>query len=324
MNTPDLSVLVALDALLQEGSVTGAGRRLGLSTPAMSHALRRVREQLADPVLVRAGRGLVPTPRAEAIRERVHTLVAEARQLLEPARPIALATLEQTFVVHATDYVLSLLGPRLDAELAGEAPGVSLRFLAHSADDAAQLRSGQSDLAVGIYGDLPQEMRQRTLLTDRFVCVSRAASARVGKKLTLDRYLSLPHIQIAPRGAPGGYVDDVLAERGHTRRVARAVPYFLPALHLAAETDYLLTVSERVARAFGPSLGLRIDEVPFELRPYALSLLWHPRYDGDPAHAFLRDAFARAASARAQGRHAGARVRLDDRARSRRPKGARS
>ncbi len=321
MNDPDVGLLMHLDALLQEGSVTRAAARLGMSTPAMSQALRRLRETLRDPLLVRAGRSMVLTPRAEGLKERVHTVVAEARGLMAPAAATQLHAIEGSFVVSASDYVVSLLGLSLDRLLREGTPLLQLRFLPNSVDDAAALRSGGLDLAVGIYGELPLELRQRQLLTDRFVCVVRDGHPTVKSRLSLETYLRLQHIQVAPRGKAGGYVDDVLADLGHCRVVRRAVPYFVSALALAAQSDDVLTISERVARQLGPQLGLRICEVPFALDPYALSLVWHPRFDSDVGHRFLRDAFVRAASADAHERHDNARRRLDaPRKRPRRPR----
>jgi len=311
MESADLGMLVHLDALLQESSVSGAAKRVGLSTPAMSHSLARIRERLGDPILVRAGRGMLLTPRAESLKARVHTLVAEARQALEPERPFEPAELDRVFVVHASDYVLTVLGARIDASLRADSPKASLRFAPNTVDDAASLRDGGSDLAIGIYGDLPQEMRSRVLLTDRFVAVVRRGHPVVGKRLSLEQYVRLPHVQIAPRGLPGGYVDDELRARGHVRHVARAIPYFVTALQLTAQTDYVLTVSERIAKLYAGALGLEIHEVPMELRPYALSLVWHPRFDGDAAHRFLRESIARAAVEAAGDKHAAARTRLD-------------
>lgn len=311
MESLDLNLLTSLDALLQDGSVTGAARRVGLSTPAMSHALGRLRERIGDPILVRSGRGMVLTPHAEALKPRIHTLVTEARQALSPERPFSPAELSRTFVVLATDYVLCVLGVALDRVLGAESPGVTLRFVPNSPDDGAALRDGGADLAIGIYGELPPELKTRQLLTDRFVVVVRDDHPTIGKRLLLEQLVGTPHIQIAPRGLPGGYIDDVLHEKGLSRRVARAVPNFISALYLASKTDYLLTVSERVAREMAPSLGLRVLEAPIPLRPYALSLVWHPRFDGDASHRFLRDAFVRAAGSVARDSHAGARSRLD-------------
>lgn len=311
MESMDLGILVSLDALLQEGSVTGAARRVGLSTPAMSHALARIRERLGDPILVRSGRGMLLTPRALALKPQVHSVVTDARRTLEPERPFVASELSRTFVVHATDYVLTILGTTVDRILREEAPKVCVRFVPNTPDDPALLRDQGSDLAVGIYGELPQEMRNRQLLTDRFVCVVRREHPATGKRFTLDQFVSLPHIQVAPRGKPGGYLDDVLRERGLSRTVARAVPYFVTALQLAAEMDYVLTISERLAKRFAEPLSLKLLEVPVKLRPYALSLVWHPRMDGDPAHRFLREVFLRAAREAAGDRHEEPRTRLD-------------
>jgi DNA-binding transcriptional LysR family regulator len=311
MESSDFGLLVALDALLQEGSVTGAAKRVGLSTPAMSHALARVRERLGDPILVRSGRGMLLTPRALALKAQVHGVVTEARRALEPERAFVARELERTFVIHATDYVLTVLGATVDKTLREEAPKVAVRFVPNTPDDPSTLRDRDSDLAVGIYGELPQEMRTRQLLTDRFVCVVRKGHPVLGRRFTLEQFVALPHIQVAPRGKPGGYVDDVLRERGLSRNVARAVPYFLAALELAAATDYVLTISERIAKKYEGTLGLKLLEPPLPLRPYALSLVWHPRVDGDASHAFVRDVFVRAAREVAGERHERPRIRLD-------------
>jgi DNA-binding transcriptional LysR family regulator len=311
MESNDMGLLVSLDALLQEGSVTGAARRVGLSTPAMSHALARIRARLGDPILVRSGRGMLLTPRAVALKPQVHGVVTEARRALAPEGPFVASELARTFVVHASDYVLTILGAPVDRILREEAPNACVRFVPNTPDDPAVLRDQGSDLAVGIYGDLPQEMRSRQLLTDRFVCVVRRGHPLAKPRFTLEQFVGIPHIQVAPRGKPGGYIDDVLKERGLTRTVARAVPYFVTALQLAASTDYVLTISERLARRFAEPLSLTLLEVPVKLQPYALSLVWHPRFDGDAGQRFLREVFLRAAAEAASERHEGPRTRLD-------------
>jgi DNA-binding transcriptional LysR family regulator len=237
--------------------------------------------------------------------------VNEARQTLEPDRPFVPAEVTRGFVVLATDYLLAVLGTAIDRILRDEAPRISLRFVPNSPEDAAALTGGGADLAVGIYGELPQEMRNRQLMTDRLVCVVRQDHPDVGKRLSLAQFVRLPHVQVAPRGKPGGYLDNVLRDRGLTRRVARAVPFFVSGLILAAQTDYVLTAPERIARSMAPALGLRLLEPPIELRPYALSLVWHPRFDGDAGHRFMRDVFARAAREVAGDAHPGAQTRLE-------------
>lgn len=311
MESTDLGLLVSLDALLQEGNVTQAARRVGLSTPAMSHALARIRDRLGDAILVRSGKGMLLTPRALELKPEVHRIVKDARWALQPNRPFAPSELKKTFVVHASDYVLTVLGSSVDRILRKEAPEVQLRFVPNTPNDAAALRDENSDLAVGIYGDLPQEMLSRQLLTDRFVCATRRGHPLLSRKMTLEDFVQWPHIQVAPRGQPGGYLDDVLREKGLERKVARAVPYFLTALQWVSQTDYLLAISERLAKRFDMSLGLQLLEIPLALRPYALNLVWHPRVEGDAGHLFLRTVFIRAAKEVASQRHDSPRTRLD-------------
>ena len=300
MESRDLTLLLTLDALLQEANVTLAARRLGLSTPATSHALARIRERLGDPVLVRAGRKMVLTPRAEELRPQVRSLVEDATRVLRAAVPFSPRGLTRTFTIYTTDHVLLVLGPALDRLLRREAPDVCLRFLPSVSEDWVPLRDGGADLSVCILGHFPPEFRTRQLFTDRFVCVVRKDHPRVGRRLTLDRYLELDHIVVSPLGRRSG-VDAALAERGRERRIRRVVPFFNTGLLMTAATDYVLTVSDRAALAMAPRLGLRLVEPPLPLASYSLNLLWHPRLDNEPANRWLRDVFVRAAQEAAPG-----------------------
>jgi DNA-binding transcriptional LysR family regulator len=295
MESRDLKLLLTIDALLQEGNVTLAAKRLGLSTPATSHALARIRDRLNDPLLVRAGRRMVLTPRDEQLRPQVRSLVEEATRVLSAAVPFSPRDLDRTFTVFTTDHVLLVLGPTVDRILHEEAPDVSLRFLPSVIDDWIPLRDGAADLSVCILGHFPPEFRTRQLFTDRFVCVVRADHPRVGKRLTLDEYLALDHIVVSPLGRPS-HVDSVLAERGLERRIRRIVPFFLSGLLLAATTDSILTVSHRAAESMAATLHLRILEPPLPLSAYALNLMWHPRLENEPANQWLREVFVRAAA----------------------------
>jgi DNA-binding transcriptional LysR family regulator len=294
MESRDLSLLLTIDALLQEGNVTLAARRLGLSTPAASHALARIRERLGDPLLVRSGRSMTLTPRAEELRPLVRNLVEEARRVLSLPGSFEPSALSRTFTIFATDQALLVLGPWVDRLVRVEAPDVTLRFLPSVADDWIPLRDGTADLSVCLPGPFPPEFRTRQLLTERFVCVVRRDHPRVGRRLTLDKYLALDHIVVAPLGKPS-QVDQVLAERGQQRRIRRVVPYFAAALHLVTATDDVLTVSESAARAVEETLAIRVIEPPIRLPSYAVNLLWHPRLDNEPANQWLREVFVRAA-----------------------------
>jgi DNA-binding transcriptional LysR family regulator len=189
-----------------------------------------------------------------------------------------------------------------------EAPGVALHVAPTQKEDGALLRDGTIDLALGVYdyapySDLSSDLRIQQLFEDHFVCVVRDDHPSVGRALTIQQFAELEHLQVAPRGDPGGYVDDLLAAQGHTRRIARAVPYFLAALAIVAETDYVLTISSRLAQRLAGTFGLRIVQPPrsLGLEPYQIAQLWHPRNDRDGAHRWLRDAVVKASrSARAR------------------------
>ena len=291
MEQSDLAALNTLHALLQESSVTRAARRLALSTPAVSHALARLRERFDDPLLVRAGRMMVLTPFAERLKPLVADAVSAAQLVYREQGAFNPTQMQRTFTVSATDYVLLVFGARFDAAVASGAPHLNLRFVPNAADDARRLRESETDIAIGIYGELPPELKTRAIITDRFVCVVRDGHPTIGAKLTLDQFTAAEHIQIAPRGRPGGYLDELLHARGLRRRVARAVPYFQVALEMTASSDRVLTVSERIVHRLGPQLGVRVLEPPLPLEPFALSMVWHPRFDADPGHRWLRDQF---------------------------------
>jgi len=292
----DLNLVVALDALLDTGSVSRAARRVGVSTSAMSHTLARLRAQLGDPLFVRAGRGLSPTPRAEELRGPVRIAMHALHDVFQPPEAVEPATLRRSFRLQMTDHVALLLGPPLDRLVSAEAPGVDLLFLPVEAEIASPLRSGELDLAIGVWSALPGGVRRETLYEEGFVCVVRADHPTVGAELELSRYAALPHVLVSPRGRPGGYVDQVLERLGLKRRGARVVPYFVPAVQLVATSDMVLTVSERVAHAFAEVWPIRVLRPPLPLQRYALEMAWHEGTGHDPESRWLRRA-VRAATA---------------------------
>jgi DNA-binding transcriptional LysR family regulator len=244
------------------------------------------------------------------MRDPVRAVVTAAAQVFETPGEFSPRLLQRSLALSTTDYVLTVLGPALEERLRREAPGLDLRYVPNAVDDPERLRRGDTDLAMGIYGELPPELRTRPLLSDRFVCVVRNGHPHIHDRLNLEQFVATEHIQIAPRGQPGGYVDEQLAARGLQRRVVRAVPYFQVALRMTAESDAILTVSERIARIAAPHLGLRIVEAPLPLEPFALSLVWHPRFDADAAHAWFRGQLLECAAALETPLHPGARRRL--------------
>ncbi len=291
MQLPDLNLLPALDALLREGSVTGAARRLSLSTPAMSRALGRLRRVTGDPLLVPAGRGLVPTPAALALRPHVAAALAAALAVLEPAQDTDLATLARTVTVRTDDAVVAVLGPALTGRAAREAPGVRLRFVPEGDEDPAALRA-TVDLDIGALGPQPPDVRVEPLLTEDLVGVVHAGHPLADGPVDLERFAATPQVMVSRRGVFDGPIDDLLAGRGMTRTVSATVPGFAAAAFTALGSDALAVLPRTFARHCATTVGLRIVEIPLGLPTVAVAQAWHQRLDADPAHRWLRRAVA--------------------------------
>jgi DNA-binding transcriptional LysR family regulator len=287
MGRPDLNLLFTLDVLLAEGSVARAARRLQLSPSAMSRALARLREATGDPLLVRAGRGLVPSPRAIALRDRVGQLVHEAEAALRPADRLNLARLDRTFTLRTSEGFVENFGVRILARVSAEAPGVRLRFLPKLDKDSAPLREGTVDLETGVVGKTTgPEVRAQALFRDRFVGVVRTGH-RLGKgKVTSARYAAERHVRVSRRTTRKDPIDDALASLGLQRQVATIVGGYSAALALARASDLVATVPERHTGDL--RAGMLTFALPWPTPPITVSLLWHPRLDGDQAHRWLR------------------------------------
>lgn len=297
MATPDFNLLVTLDTLLAEGSVAGAARRLRLSPSAMSRALARLRAATGDPLLVRAGRGLVPTPRALALRERVHRLVEDGQAVLRPAATLDLARLARSFTLRTSDGFVENFGPDLVARVGAEAPGVRLRFLPKPDKDSAPLREGSVDLETGVVGRTTgPELRAQALFRDRFVGVVRRGHKLARGRITPARYAAGRHVLVSRRDLDKGLVDEALEPLGLKREIAAFVGGFAAALALARGSDLVATVPERHTGKL--RAGMHSFRLPFAVPEITVSLLWHPRLDADPAHRWLRACVRAACAAR--------------------------
>ena len=287
MSTPDLNLLVTLDVLLAEGSVARAAQRLRLSPSAMSRALARLRETTGDPLLVRAGRGLVPTTRALELRERVHQLVQDAEAVLRPTEILDLARLARTFTLRTSEGFVESFGPALIARVGRDAPGVRLRFVQKSDKESVPLRDGTVDLETGVIGKTTgPEVRAQALFHDRFIGVVREGHPLTQGKMTPARYAAAKHVLVSRRGLDHGPIDEVLKPFGLEREIATIVGGFSAALALARGSDLVASVPERHTASL--RLGLHGFALPFPAPEVTVSLLWHPRQDGDPAHRWLR------------------------------------
>ncbi|MGF7174063.1 LysR family transcriptional regulator [Azospirillum doebereinerae] len=287
MVTPDLNLLVTLDVLLAEGSVARAARRLRLSPSAMSRALARLRETTGDPLLVRAGRGLVPTPRALELRDLVSRLVQDGEAVLRPAEALDLAKLVRIFTLRTSEGFVETFGPNLIARVGAEAPGVRLRFVAKPDKDSTPLRDGSVDLETGVVGKaMGPEVRAQALFHDRFVGVVRPGHPLSQGAVTSARYAAGRHVLVSRQGHDKGRVDDALNALGLEREIVTIVAGFSTALALARSTDLIASVPERHTAAL--RAGMHSFTLPVPLPEITVSLLWHPRLDADPAHRWLR------------------------------------
>ena len=289
MKTYDLNLLRVLDALLATNSVTAAAQRLNLSVPATSHALARLREAAGDPLLVRAGRRLVPTPHAQALHGPVARWIAESSFLTVDPAAGDLATQARVFVVRAPDGIAIAFGATLATAMGKAMPLAQLHFVHESVDDTSALREGRIDLDLGNFSPRDPEIRLVELFRQSQVAMVRQGHALAQGTLTALRYASQAHVAVQRRPNAPSLVDEALAAVGLARRVAVTVAHANAAPIIAAGSDLVATVSDRMAQAMAPALDLRILKLPFVSAAEPLVMAWHPRQTADLAHTWLRD-----------------------------------
>lgn len=288
----DVNLLVLLDALLAERSVTRAAQKVGLSQSAASHALSRLRRLFSDPLLVREKSALLLTARAEELKPQLAAALALLRSALQRPEPFSPQTTTRSFSIGMGDFAQFVLLPLLMRRLAQAAPGIDIwarEMISGNTQD--RLASGDLDFAIVPRTSLARSstLRTKILFEEHFVCMARRDHPCFHKKFTLDEFVRLPHAFIAPRGTRGGAVDDALARLHKARRVALAVPHFLVAPYAVASSDLILTVASRVAHSFSQHLPLTVFDPPLHLAPFQMILAWHERTHRSDAHMFLRE-----------------------------------
>jgi DNA-binding transcriptional LysR family regulator len=267
--------------------VTQAGLRLGLSQPAASRALGRLRTMLGDRLVVRGKLGLELTPRGEALAGPVARLLDDARGIVSPAVfDPASATGRITIAAH--DHLSLLVLAGLTARFERHAPALSLHIAQPAGDNVRLVEQGTADLALGIFEALPGSLYRRGLYTDHLVCVVRSGHPGAEGGLGLERYLALRHVAVTISGVGESAVDTALSAQGLARRVALRVPHFLAGAMLVADSDMILTLPGRLARRLAERLPLMLLDLPLRLAPLSPAMIWHERFHGDPAHAWVR------------------------------------
>ena len=295
----DLNLLVALDALLAERSVTRAAARIGIGQSAMSHNLARLRELFGDELLTRGPVGMQPTPRALALADPVRIALAQIETLVSPEQAFDPATAERVFRIGLPDSVEVLVGPALLAYVCEHAQGIRFRFYAAEGQGLLDdLDADRLDLGIGVGAFAGGQMhhKQRLLSTDTYLVMFNAEKVHLKPPISLEDYVRLPHVLTSLRRGERGVVDEALEKLGLSRKIALVTPRFVAVPFLVAGAAVVTTMHARLARYFAEELGLSLSPPPVELPELTTSLLWHASYDTDPAHIWLRDTIIRVAA----------------------------
>ncbi|BFT61740.1 LysR substrate-binding domain-containing protein [Pseudomonas moorei] len=283
----DLNLLVILDALLSEQHVTRAAERLHLSQPAVSHALARLRDLLGDPLLVRAGASLVPTSRALELMAPLAEALAQVQSLLAP-NAFDPATTQRTFRLAMSDYGAAIVLPGLIRSLRSEAPGIDLQISHASREGMLDgILNGDIDIAVGVFPEMPNELRSTLLFEEHYVCLVDRDSLPVDATLDLPAYLARPHVLLEMRGSGTPEIERALTALHERRRVAVSLPHWNVAPQLISGTDLILTVASRGVRDIDEA-SLIVVPPPFHIPSFTFVLAWHQRRGGDQALNWLK------------------------------------
>jgi DNA-binding transcriptional LysR family regulator len=294
IQTIDLNLIVAFEALMEERNVTRAARRVGLSQPAMSNALSRLRRTFDDPLLVRTPGGMTPTPVAQALIDAVHKALTHLRGALEEKPAFNAAASDRTFRVLTSDYAEVVLLAPLIGKLRQQAGGISIRVYRPANVFQPPTRTALSDsfdLAIGFFPDalsLDPGVRSELLFEEDNVCIASSSHPTIKSRLSIRQYASARHAAVFYKTEGPGVIDTVLAQKGLVRELAVLAPHFASVPFLVAESDLIATLPRRLARRFSRALKLQMLPIPFTLPPFRLTMLWHERVDSDPAHAWFR------------------------------------
>ncbi len=292
--TLDLNLLRVLEAMIRLGNVTRASEELGLSQPAVSAALARLRGQFGDPLFVRAGNGMVPTDRTEALAPHIVAALDALRDAIAAAEPFDPATAAMTFTLRGADFFSTRLMPELFGRLAREAPGIAIRFLDSARGDLVEMiESGDVDIALEQPMEIPSWVSSTELFASPFVIVAARGNPAIehlskGDALPLDVFCALPQAIRSTDGSMSGMTDDALAAAGRSRRVMLALPHFDAIMNAVSRSDLIAAVPVQLADEMAGPLGLTVFAPPFAFPAPRMQLYWHSRHDRWSAHLWLR------------------------------------
>jgi len=285
----DLNLLRAFDAIATEGSVTVAGERIGLSQPAMSNALARLRQLFDDPLFVRTPRGMRPTPFAQQLSQPVREALRLIQGALQQHAGFDPRSSGNTFRFHMSDIGEMVFLPGLLERVKRDAPGVKIEVMRIPVKDVhTALESGELDLAVGFLPGLTTGMRQQPLFREHYVCMMRADHPLIGEKISARQFRDAAHVLVSYAGTGHQVIEETFVAEGLSAHIAVRVPHFLVVPMILARTDLIVTVPSRVAAVFAQGGNFKVLPLPLRLPGFEVRLHWHQRFHQDPANRWLR------------------------------------
>lgn len=285
----DWRALVILDAVLAEGNVSKAAKKLKISQPTVSQALNRLREDLKDPLFTRTRQGMLPTERAKKLRPTIQEAIKALERTVIGETPFSPLDDARTFSIASTDYAEFVLGSSLTRELQTKSPHSRLVLKAlYETLPVQDLETGSTDIAVGYFPQVPSHLYQQQLFSEDFVAVLHKEAFKGSGSISLKEFTAHKHLLVAPWGESSGIADKILAKHGLKRTVVVSTPYFLTAPYIAVETNLLVILPRRLANSFSKLLPLKVLELPIQIPKLSFKQIWHGRTHNEPAQSWLR------------------------------------
>lgn len=285
----DLNLLLVFDALMQEQNVTRAGQRIGLSQPATSAALARLRHLFEDELLVKTINGMQPTPKAIQLTEKLRSALLQIQSALTQEDTFIPETSDRVFRLGMSDYAEFVLLPELMQQLSQQAPQIQLQVRATDRQEALSLLDeNHIDLAIGFYPKQSSWHQKQILFEEQFACVCRQDHPLIKTNLTLKTYLKVSHLLVSLREDHSGRIDQLLAEQNLQRHIALVIPHFLLSGFILARTDLVAALPKRLAQCWMNFLPLKVLPLPLKVSGFSVSMLWHARDQNEPGHSWLR------------------------------------
>jgi DNA-binding transcriptional LysR family regulator len=285
----DMTQLLVMSALMRHRKLTVVAREIGLTQSAISHILKRLRDTFQDELFLRRPTGMEPTARAFALEPIINDILHQTTLALQIEQSFDPRTENRVMRLSGPDAQMALYVPPLIALFKEEAPGLRLTFTSQTRADAIEsLNAGQIDVSISFFWDVPAQFETQKLYEETYVVVMRRGHPIENATLDLQTYCAQEHLLVSARGDLEGIVDTTIAKLGAQRRVTASVAQFFPAMATVATSDLIATIPSRLAKRYGPALGLVCREVPFAVRPFTVSSLWHRRTTSDPALSWLR------------------------------------